>query len=95
MDSFAAPWMDLECIMQSDISQKERNRHRTISNILICDKYIQEGNNKRLMVVEMENWFLVGRLPQWRGFGQEEGRTVMEGSENCGGDVCSAEKFYV
>ena len=33
IESFVVRWMDLESVIQSEVSQKEKNKHRMLRNI--------------------------------------------------------------
>ena len=36
--SFAEMWVDLESVIQSEVSQKEKNKHRTLTHVCGIEK---------------------------------------------------------
>ena len=49
--SFAETWMDLETVIQSEVSQKEKNKHHVLMRI--CGIW-KNGTDERICKAEME-----------------------------------------
>ena len=41
MESFVETWMDLETVIQSEVSQKEKNKYRILTHVVEPRKMVQ------------------------------------------------------
>ena len=63
---FTATWIDLEIIMLSELSQKEKDKHHIIlltcgilkndTNELLCKTEIDSDIEKKLMIIKGKRW---------------------------------------
>ena len=63
---FTATWIDLEIIMLSELSQKEKDKHHMIlltcgilkndTNELLCKTEIDSDIGKKLMIIKGKGW---------------------------------------